>query len=98
MACRIGDGYMALNSADWTRYYAGWTDKLSSDVVGSRTDTGVLSYTIGQPYGVIGAHHHLERAAHLAGHEDPAPRWPRATRSSSSRLSLPRSPASCSRT
>jgi aldehyde dehydrogenase (NAD+) len=49
-----GDGYMAVNSADWTRYYAGWTDKLSSDVVGSRTDTGALSYTIGQPYGVIG--------------------------------------------
>jgi aldehyde dehydrogenase (NAD+) len=40
--------------AEWTRYYAGWADKLSSDVVGSMADTGGLSYTLAQPYGVIG--------------------------------------------
>jgi aldehyde dehydrogenase (NAD+) len=48
-------GGMAGFSAEWTRYYAGWCDKLSSDVVGSLAETGVFSYTIGQPYGVIGA-------------------------------------------
>jgi aldehyde dehydrogenase (NAD+) len=48
-------GVMASISAEWTRYYAGWCDKLSSDVVGSMTDDGVLSYTLGQPYGVVGA-------------------------------------------
>jgi aldehyde dehydrogenase (NAD+) len=48
-------GIMAAISAEWTRYYAGWCDKLSSDVVGTMTGDGVLSYTLGQPYGVIGA-------------------------------------------
>lgn len=48
-------GVMAAISAEWTRYYAGWCDKLSSDVVGSLTDGGVFSYTLAQPYGVIGA-------------------------------------------
>ncbi len=48
-------GVMPAFSAEWTRYYAGWCDKLSSDVVGSLADGGAFSYTIGQPYGVIGA-------------------------------------------
>jgi aldehyde dehydrogenase (NAD+) len=47
-------GGMAGFSAEWTRYYAGWCDKLSTDVVGSLAETGAFSYTIGQPYGVIG--------------------------------------------
>jgi aldehyde dehydrogenase (NAD+) len=47
-------GGMPSISAEWTRYYAGWADKLSSDVVGSMADSGGFSYTIGQPYGVIG--------------------------------------------
>ena len=47
-------GGMSIISAEWTRYYAGWCDKLSSDVVGSLVDTGSFSYTLGQPYGVIG--------------------------------------------
>jgi acyl-CoA reductase-like NAD-dependent aldehyde dehydrogenase len=42
-------------SVEWTRYYAGWCDKLSSDVVGSLSDGGAFSFTLGQPYGVIGA-------------------------------------------
>jgi aldehyde dehydrogenase (NAD+) len=50
-----GTGGMMSFSAEWTRYYAGWCDKLSSDVVGSLADTNAFSYTIGQPYGVIGA-------------------------------------------
>lgn len=48
-------GVMAAISAEWTRYYAGWCDKLSADVLGSPGDTGVFSYTLAQPYGVIGA-------------------------------------------
>lgn len=48
-------GAMPALSAEWTRYYAGWCDKLSSEVVGSVAETGVLSYTVSQPYGVIGA-------------------------------------------
>jgi aldehyde dehydrogenase (NAD+) len=48
-------GIMASISAEWTRYYAGWCDKLSSDVVGRMGDAGSFSYTLGQPYGVIGA-------------------------------------------
>jgi aldehyde dehydrogenase (NAD+) len=47
-------GGMSGISVEWTRYYAGWCDKLSSDVVGSIADTGGFSYTVGQPYGVIG--------------------------------------------
>jgi aldehyde dehydrogenase (NAD+) len=48
------DGAMASISAEWTRYYAGWADKISSDVTGSLTDGGEFSYTLAQPYGVIG--------------------------------------------
>ena len=44
-----------MMSAEWTRYYAGWCDKLSSDVVASLADSKVFSYTLAQPYGVIGA-------------------------------------------
>ncbi|MET0729119.1 MAG: aldehyde dehydrogenase family protein [Acidimicrobiales bacterium] len=40
---------------EWTRYYAGWCDKLTSDVVGHGADTGNLSFTLAQPYGVIAA-------------------------------------------
>jgi len=39
---------------EWTRYYAGWADKLSSEVVSSPASDGEFSYTIKQPYGVIG--------------------------------------------
>jgi aldehyde dehydrogenase (NAD+) len=50
-----GAGGMMSFSAEWTRYYAGWCDKLSSDVVASLGDSNVFSYTLAQPYGVIGA-------------------------------------------
>ena len=48
-------GIMANISAEWTRYYAGWCDKLAGDVVGQLADGGSFSYTLGQPHGVIGA-------------------------------------------
>lgn len=40
--------------ADWIRYYAGWADKLTSEVVASPMAGGEFSYTLAQPYGVIG--------------------------------------------
>lgn len=39
---------------EWTRYYAGWADKLSGDVTTTRTADGELGYTVPLPYGVIG--------------------------------------------
>jgi aldehyde dehydrogenase (NAD+) len=41
-------------SVEWTRYYAGWADKLAGEVTASYADSGELGITIGQPYGVIG--------------------------------------------
>ncbi len=41
-------------SAEWTRYYAGWADKISSDVTASVRDDGEFGYTLAQPYGVVG--------------------------------------------
>jgi aldehyde dehydrogenase (NAD+) len=41
-------------SAEWCRYYAGWADKIHSDVTASVRDDGELGYTLSQPYGVIG--------------------------------------------
>lgn len=42
-------------SAEWTRYYAGWADKITSEISGSYRAHGEFSYTLHQPYGVIGA-------------------------------------------
>ncbi|HEY6624644.1 MAG TPA: aldehyde dehydrogenase family protein [Acidimicrobiales bacterium] len=47
------DGLTAI-SVEWTRYYAGFADKLSSDVTSNYAADGTFSYTLGQPYGVIG--------------------------------------------
>jgi aldehyde dehydrogenase (NAD+) len=43
-----------VTSVEWTRYYAGWADKIAGDVTASHTDDGELGYTLAQPYGVIG--------------------------------------------
>jgi aldehyde dehydrogenase (NAD+) len=47
----VSAGFVPI-SAEWTRYYAGWADKLSGDVTASFTD-GEFGYTLPQPYGVI---------------------------------------------
>ncbi|MFF2110673.1 aldehyde dehydrogenase family protein [Rhodococcus koreensis] len=39
---------------EWPRYYAGWADKITSDVTGLGTSGGEFAYTIAEPYGVIG--------------------------------------------
>lgn len=41
-------------STEWTRYYAGWADKITGDVTGSPVQDGELGYTLLQPYGVVG--------------------------------------------
>ncbi|MFA5580652.1 MAG: aldehyde dehydrogenase family protein [Paracoccaceae bacterium] len=38
----------------WTKYAAGWADKLEGRVVSSFQDDSVLDYTLPEPYGVIG--------------------------------------------
>ncbi|AFC54339.1 MULTISPECIES: aldehyde dehydrogenase family protein [Mycobacterium] len=42
-------------AVEWTRYYAGWADKLSSEVTATLRADGEFSYTLAQPWGVIGA-------------------------------------------
>jgi aldehyde dehydrogenase (NAD+) len=41
-------------SAEWTRFYAGWADKIQADVTASFADDGEFGYTVRQPFGVIG--------------------------------------------
>ncbi|OBI21186.1 aldehyde dehydrogenase [Mycobacterium sp. E2497] len=41
-------------SVEWTRYYGGWADKITSDISASFGTHGEFSYTLSQPYGVIG--------------------------------------------
>jgi aldehyde dehydrogenase (NAD+) len=43
------------NSVNWTRYYAGWCDKLSGELISTLDTRGYFSYTTPEPYGVIGA-------------------------------------------
>ena len=47
-------GGLVAMSVEWTRYYAGWADKITSDVSASFRTHGEFSYTLSQPYGVIG--------------------------------------------
>ena len=47
-------GGFVPQAAAWTRYYAGWADKISSEVTQSFGVDGEFSYTLAQPYGVIG--------------------------------------------
>src|SRR6266508_3320511 len=47
-------GSFVPTSAEWTRYYAGWADKVSGDLTASYAMGGELGYTLAQPYGVIG--------------------------------------------
>jgi aldehyde dehydrogenase (NAD+) len=47
-------GGMIVPSVEWTRYYAGWADKATSDVTSSYAADGEFGYTLAQPYGVIG--------------------------------------------
>jgi aldehyde dehydrogenase (NAD+) len=47
-------GNLTGKSIEWTRYYAGWADKISAEVTSTLTADGEFGYTLRQPYGVIG--------------------------------------------
>ncbi|MGD1256990.1 aldehyde dehydrogenase family protein [Mycobacterium seoulense] len=47
-------GGLVAMSVEWTRYYAGWADKITSEVSGTYRTHGEFGYTLSQPYGVIG--------------------------------------------
>lgn len=38
----------------WTRYYAGWCDKLSGELLSTFDTRGELSYTVPEPIGIVG--------------------------------------------
>src|SRR5690606_3687866 len=42
-----------LLAAAWTRYYAGWADKLTGQVT-STLPSDQFAYTLAEPYGVVG--------------------------------------------
>lgn len=42
------------NTITWTRYYAGWCDKLSGQLISTLDTRGYFSYTAPEPYGVVG--------------------------------------------
>lgn len=41
-------------SVAWTRYYAGWCDKLSGELISGFNSRGEFAYTLPEPLGVIG--------------------------------------------
>jgi len=41
-------------SIAWTRYYAGWADKITAEVTSTLGADGEFGYTLRQPYGVVG--------------------------------------------
>ena len=43
-----------VKASEWTRYYAGWADKITGDVDGNPIENGEFNYSIREPYGVIG--------------------------------------------
>jgi aldehyde dehydrogenase (NAD+) len=44
---------MVGSAAEWTRYYAGWADKIAGELSTPAISSGELNYTLLQPYGVI---------------------------------------------
>ena len=49
----ISGGFVP-QSSEWTRYYAGWADKIHSDLNAFHSKDGEIGYTLAQPFGVIG--------------------------------------------
>ena len=45
---------MAMLSAQWHSYYAGWCDKLDGQLLSTFNTRGELSYTAPEPFGVVG--------------------------------------------
>jgi len=38
----------------WTRYYAGWCDKISGELISTFDTRGEFAYTVPEPYGIVG--------------------------------------------
>jgi aldehyde dehydrogenase (NAD+) len=48
-------GGMVGSAVEWTRYYAGWSDKITGELSSNfNSGVGELNYTLLEPYGVIG--------------------------------------------
>ncbi|MBA4340282.1 MAG: aldehyde dehydrogenase [Hyphomonas sp.] len=45
---------MAMLSVQWTKYYAGWCDKLDGDLYSTYDTRGEFSYSVPEPLGVVG--------------------------------------------
>lgn len=45
---------LAMLSAEWFSYYAGWADKLDGQQFSTFSTRGGLSYSVGEPIGVVG--------------------------------------------
>lgn len=45
---------MAMLSAEWHSYYAGWCDKLDGQLLSTFDTRGEFAYTVPEPYGVVG--------------------------------------------
>ena len=43
-----------ITAAAWTRYYAGWADKLQGELLSTFDVRGEFSYTVPEPFGVVG--------------------------------------------
>jgi len=41
-------------AVSWTRYYAGWCDKLSGELISTFDTRGEFSYTVPEPIGIVG--------------------------------------------
>lgn len=41
-------------AAAWTRYYAGWADKLSGELISTLDTRGEFAYTVPEPVGIVG--------------------------------------------
>lgn len=46
--------YIVDMAIAWTRYYAGWCDKVSGELISTPDTRGALAYTMPQPVGVVG--------------------------------------------
>lgn len=46
--------HMAMLSADWHDYYAGWCDKLDGQLLSTFDTRGTFSYTAPEPIGIVG--------------------------------------------
>ncbi|KDA01740.1 aldehyde dehydrogenase family protein [Hyphomonas oceanitis] len=50
----MGGMGMAMLSVQWTKYYAGWCDKLDGDLYSTYDTRGEFAYSVPEPLGVVG--------------------------------------------